>query len=309
MLLRTLLETADPRVQSGFIFNPPRSSEALYSAIADDLDIKLHSATNPAIQLNRHLLKTFESGGTVVLIFDEAHDLPLEVLEEIRLLTNIETSSAKLLQVILAGQPELDAMLETHELRALRQRLVFRYSLAPLSQGDTIRYIASRLYQAGAQRSPFTPAACEMVHRYSEGVPRLINVICDNAMLIGYAKGSSTIEGDEIREVAVDLKLAKPDRPLLDSLQPEKPITFRSGRKVWQSRLAAAAVVIVAIAVLMAATLAMTPGQPSALTPLMAGMARIFSHPLSWLTGAANTPSHFILVFRGAGLFAAKGLP
>ena len=209
MLLRSLIETASPKVQIGYIFNPPRTCRALYEAIADDLDIKLESLAHPASELNRHLLQTFRAGGAVALIFDEAHDLPTEVLEEIRLLTNIETSRAKLLQVILAGQPELDAMLDTPELRALRQRVVFRYSLSPLSQADTMNYIASRLNDAGADRSPFTLAACEAVYRYSGGIPRLINVICDNAMLIGYAKGSPIIEPGEIDEVAEDLKLNK----------------------------------------------------------------------------------------------------
>ncbi len=193
----------------------------------------------------------------MVLIFDEAHDLPFEVLEEIRLLTNIETSNAKLLQVILAGQPELDAMLETRELRALRQRLVFRYSLAPLSQADTVRYIASRLHQAGAQRSPFTLAACNSVYQYSEGIPRLINVLCDNAMLVGYAKASPTIESPEIEEVAIDLRLGQTWQSLTASWHGRHPVS-RFAAKLWQRRFSIAAIVTVAAVAVMVAMLAIT---------------------------------------------------
>ena len=299
MLLRTLLETVDTNIQSVFVFNPPRSVGGLYSAIADDLEINLGTATSPVAQLNRHLLKTFDNGSTVVLVFDEAHALPFEVLEEIRLLTNIETSNAKLLQVILAGQPELDAMLETRELRALRQRLVFRYSLSPLSQADTSRYITSRLRQAGTQHSPFTLAACDLVYRYSEGVPRLINVLCDNAMLVGYAKGSLTIDRPEIQEVAADLRLVKPASHPKDP-RPALFSGFAQTTKRHQRRLTFAAILTVTVVVVMLATLAIATDPPSSLTPLMARVATLFSHSLSWLTGAGGTQTSVISGVSGA---------
>jgi len=206
-LLRSLIESAGPKIQTGYLFNPPRTRRALYQSIAAELGISLNGAADPTADLNQYFLSTFEKGGTVVVIFDEAQSLPMELLEEIRLLTNIETSSAKLLQVILAGQPELDTMIDSTALRALRQRLVFRYSLAPLGPEDTVQYIAARLAAAGADKSPFTLKACRAVHRCSGGIPRLVNVICDNAMLTGYATNSRVIDEENIEEVAADLKL------------------------------------------------------------------------------------------------------
>lgn len=207
MLLRSLIETVGSGVETAYVFNPPRAISGLYDSIGYELGIALNGAANPAAVLNRHLLSACEKGGTVVMIFDEAQSLSIELLEEIRLLTNIETSSTKLAQVILAGQPEFDAMIDSTELRALRQRLVFRYSLRPLSPSDTLRYIAARLRAAGAQCSPFTLEACGAVHRYSRGVPRLVNVICDNAMLAGYATDSLTIDEGQVTDAAADLRL------------------------------------------------------------------------------------------------------
>jgi general secretion pathway protein A len=207
MLLRSLIESVGPKVQTGYVFNPPRTIGALYDSIGYELGITLTGEANPAAILNRHLLSAYENGGTVVMIFDEAQSLSIQLLEEIRLLTNIETSSTKLAQVVLAGQPEFDAMIDSTELRALRQRLVFRYSLAALSAVDTERYIAARLGFAGAHRSPFTLKACDAIHRYSGGVPRLVNVICDNAMLAGYATDSLTIDEEQIGDAAADLRL------------------------------------------------------------------------------------------------------
>ncbi len=220
MLLRSLIEAVGSGVQTGYVFNPPRTIGALYDAIGDELGITLNGAANPAAVLNRHVLSVYEKGGTVVLIFDEAQSLATELLEEIRLLTNIETASAKLTQVILAGQPEFDLMIDSVELRALRQRLVFRYALGALSPADTVRYIATRLGAAGAERSPFTLRACNAVHRYSGGVPRLVNVICDNAMLIGYATESPAIDEKQIAEAAADLRLTG-----------AAPAVLRAGRK------------------------------------------------------------------------------
>jgi type II secretory pathway predicted ATPase ExeA len=207
MLLRAVMEDVGPKVQTGYVFNPPRTRQELYDAIADELGLQLDDRSNPARELNRYFLSTYEAGGTVVLIFDEAQALSIELLEEIRLLTNIETPRAKLVQVILAGQTELDALIDSTELRALRQRLVFRYSLGALGRADAVGYIAARMAAAGAKNSPFTLGACDAVHRFSTGIPRLINVICDNAMLSAYAIDSNTIDEEQIDEVALDLKL------------------------------------------------------------------------------------------------------
>ena len=289
MLLRALIETAGSKVESGYVFNPPRTNLELLYGDRRDLGIELDAAGNAAPQLNRYLLRRFEEGGTVVMIFDEAQDLPIDVLHEIRLLTNLETSSAKLLQVILAGQPELDAMLETQQLRALRQRLVFRYSLAPLSQADTVGYIGTRLRESGARRSPFTLDACNAVYRYSAGIPRLINVICDNAMLVGYAKGSPVIEEAEIEEVCADLKLG---RSVTKSRQAGSFAHLESDPSLGgpsRRRLAIAAVVAVAVgvAVLMGFSLARASSS-SILVSVVDGLSRLFSNSMHWLVGQSQ---------------------
>jgi general secretion pathway protein A len=212
MLLRSLIESVGPQVQTGYIFNPPRTREALYEAIAEELNVELGGHRNPVSALTRHFLESCTKDRTVVLIFDEAQSFDIPLLEEIRLLTNIETASAKLVQVILAGQTEFDTMIDSFELRALRQRLVFRYSLSPLNEQEATRYIAARFEAAGATRSPFTLSACEAVHKYSRGVPRLINVLCDNSLLAGYASDRAIVDDDLVEEAAIDLKLAAPGR-------------------------------------------------------------------------------------------------
>lgn len=207
LLLRSLIGSVGPTVQTGYVFNPPRTTRALFESMAEELGIHLNGTENPAGELNRYFLSTYEKDATAVMIFDEAQSLSTELLEEIRLLTNMETHSAKLLQVILAGQPELNAKIDAPELRALRQRLVFRCLLEPLNESDTVSYISFRLSAAGADASPFTLSACRAVHGYSGGIPRLINVICDNALLAGYASDRRTIDGPQIDEVAADLRL------------------------------------------------------------------------------------------------------
>jgi len=206
-LLRSLLERVGPKVHTGYILNPPRSVPELYAAIGAELDLNFDHLASPSIELNRFLLEIFRSGSTVALIFDEAQRLSIETLEEIRLLSNLETPTAKLLQVILAEQPELDTLLDSVALRALRQRVVMRHSLSPLGLEDTINYIANRVRVAGAKRSPFTLAACRSVYSFSGGVPRLINLICDNAMLSGYAADSPQLDRRRVEMVARQLRL------------------------------------------------------------------------------------------------------
>ncbi len=179
----------------------------LYAAIGAELDLNFDHVASPIIELNQFLLKIFRSGGTAALIFDEAQRLSIETLEEIRLLSNLETPTTKLLQVILAGQPELDTLLDSVGLRALRQRVVLRHSLAPLGHEDTIHYIANRIRVAGAKRSPFTLGACRSVYSFSGGVPRLINLICGNAMLSGYAADSPLVDRRRVEMIAREMRL------------------------------------------------------------------------------------------------------
>ena len=289
MLLRSLIESVAPTVQTGYVFNPPRTISALYDAIGEEFGITLNGAANPAAVLNRHVLSVYEKGGTVVMIFDEAQSLSTELLEEIRLLTNIETSSTKLAQVILAGQPEFDAMIDSTQMRALRQRLVFRYSLAALSPADTVRYIATRLGAAGAPRSPFSLNACDAVHRFSGGVPRLINAICDNAMLAGYATESPTIDEKQIAEVAADLRLTnaphqayRPDRNPVQAVFTDADIPRTSHRRlIYAFVFACATLALVIAAVVVIAQLNSDIDSP------LGQMGYMFQNTLRWLGESA----------------------
>ena len=226
--------------------------------------------------LNRRFLEIREKGGTVALIFDEAQSIQPSMLEEIRLLTNLETSSAKLVQVILAGHPEFGDVIDSGELRALRQRLVFRIILTPLNAEDTGRYISARLVTAGAPGSLFTGAACDAVHNYSGGIPRLINVICDNAMLAGYALDNQVIENALIEEVAADLRLLRTAHPA-DRVLSTKPLIRRLPRRRLLLAVAIACLALVSITAL-AAVARQSSAQISLLTPLQ----ELLSIPVSW---------------------------
>ena len=249
ILLRTLLEQVGPKVHTAYIFKPPRSVRELYATIANDLELEVNGTRSTIFKLSEYLLQIFREGGTVAVIFDEAQQLPTDVLEEIRLLSNFEAPDAKLLQVILAGQPELDQVLETPNLRALRQRIVMSHSLAPLGLEDTVNYIANRVRVAGAQQSPFTLDACRAVYRLSGGVPRLINLVCDKAMLSSYASDHPQIDRRCVELVARELQLkhsaAKPRRGAARNGQPSRRTRSRWPRL--RRPLAAAAITILLV--------------------------------------------------------------
>jgi general secretion pathway protein A len=231
----------------------PQTAPAIEAESAPKSD----GVVSPVIEVNRLLLATFRSGSKVVLIFDEAQCLTVETLEEIRLLSNLETPNAKFLQVILAGQPELDTLLDSVELRALRQRVVMRHSLSPLALEDTVRYIANRVRVAGAERSPFALDACHSIHHFSGGVPRLINLICDNAMLSGYAADSPQVDRRRVETVARELGLdtgpvtVASRNPRMESKgQPQVKLSRRFGRALLAAGLGALIVVLAAVGVL-----------------------------------------------------------
>jgi type II secretory pathway predicted ATPase ExeA len=206
-ILRKFLDEVSAEVTTGYIFNPPRSIDELRASISRELGLGWWEAGPFLTRLNDFLLRAMERNRIVVLIFDEAQALSVEILEEIRLLSNLETGTAKLLQIILAGQPEFNAMLESVELRALRQRVALRCNLEPMSADETVEYIGRRLRVAGAKRSPFTFEACTLIRKYSRGIPRLVNSICSNAMLAGYASDSPIIGRSQVEQAADDLGL------------------------------------------------------------------------------------------------------
>jgi general secretion pathway protein A len=196
----TLLERLGPETEVAFVFNPTLSGEELLRAISSEFGLSTEGMTRAELgdRLNRFLLEQRRAGRRVLLIIDEAQNLPPQTLEEIRLLSNLETSTSKLLQILLFGQPELDAKLESRELRQLRQRISVRWSLQALNAAETREYVRHRIRTAsGGHGELFTEAALREVHRRSAGVPRVVNLICDRALLAGYAAGLGTV-GREI---------------------------------------------------------------------------------------------------------------
>ena len=160
------------------------------------------------LALNRFLIERLEKDLPTLLIVDEAQNLSAEMLEEIRLLSNLETPTSKLLQIMLVGQPELAEMLARPELRQLRQRIVLRHTLRPFTDAEAIHYVEERLRLAGyTGKALFDAKALAELQRVTGGVPRLINVVCDGALLLGYAREQRTIDAAAIREVARDLAL------------------------------------------------------------------------------------------------------
>ncbi|MGE5304033.1 MAG: ExeA family protein [Alphaproteobacteria bacterium] len=159
------------------------------------------------VLLNEFLLEKYRNGENCVLIIDEAQNLSADILESIRVLSNFETSTDKLMQIVLVGQPELAARLNTPELRQLKQRVTLRHHLRALSPIECQEYIATRLKKSGGRPSIFAAAATDAIYQYSTGIPRLVNILCDNALLTAYAVGKHEIDAAIVREVAEDLNL------------------------------------------------------------------------------------------------------
>jgi len=205
-LIRSLIEQLPQKVSLALIFNPRLSPRELVATLCDELHIDYArdeaSLKDLIDRLNARLLESFADGRRTVLVIDEAQALDTEVLEQVRLLTNLETNREKLLQVVLVGQPELRDSLARPELRQLAQRITARYHLEPLTLEDTRNYLLHRLSVAGAKRPLFSDAAVREIHRASGGVPRLINVIADRALLGAYAEGIERVESALVKKAA-----------------------------------------------------------------------------------------------------------
>ncbi len=207
-LCRAMLEQLDLRYSTALILNPVLSADQLMKAIAQEFGLNgaAHDRLDALAGINRHLLRQVELGMEAVLIIDEAQDLTDELLEQIRLLSNLETDNRKLLQIVLMGQPELRDRLNNSRLRQLRQRITVRYHLLPLTRVEVVHYIQHRLVVSGAQGAPyFTQPALWRVWQYSGGIPRLVNAVCDKALLAGYVQQTPQIGygmiGRAIREL------------------------------------------------------------------------------------------------------------
>jgi general secretion pathway protein A len=203
-LCRCLLAQLPPEVDVAFVLNPRLTAVELLATVCDELGIATYPFETKSVKvlvdlLYRHLLGAHGQGRRTVLIIDEAQNLSADVLEQIRLLTNLETTTEKLLQIILIGQPELARLLKRRRLRPLAQRITARYHLLPLSRPETCAYIRHRVRVAGGGDTLFTPAAMRRAHRWSSGVPRMINVIGDRALLGAYAHEQDHIDAATVR--------------------------------------------------------------------------------------------------------------
>ena len=212
-LIQTLLRQLAEHTHTALIFNSIPNSLDLMRYVCEEFKLveplQNHRDLHDYVGLlNEFLLRSYNRGENAALIIDEAQNLSSDVLESVRLLSNFETTKDKLLQILLVGQPELSDRLNAPQLRQLKQRITLRHNLRPLSLNDCQEYIVSRLKHAGGSTGLFTPRAIESIHHYSGGIPRLVNVICDNAMINAYALDQRQIEPVLIREVAEDLHLS-----------------------------------------------------------------------------------------------------
>jgi len=213
--LREYLESQ--YIEFAFLFNSRINSQQFFEMIAYDLDLRCErtSKTGVLFALNNLLIQQMNEGRTTVLIVDEAHNLDWEVLEEIRLLGNLENRKGKLLQIILAGQPEFDRKLDAPNLRQLKQRIVLRFNLKPFSLEETAEYIDSRLVKVGlAEQTVFPDALITEIHTRSRGIPRVINGICDNLLLTAFAMELKVCTQKMLDEVSDDMRLEWPGRRL-----------------------------------------------------------------------------------------------
>jgi general secretion pathway protein A len=208
-LCRFFLNRLEKNIKTALILNPYFSESQLLEAIAKDFGLSIKSKTKLAIawELNKFLLREAELGNNVLLIIDEAQNLKPRILEQVRMLSNLETEKEKLLQIILIGQPELNGILNLDELRQIRQRIMVRYHISPLDREEIKQYVFHRLKIAGPQNQiEFTNEAIEMITNFSKGIPRLINMICDRALLAGFASGMRTIDCNLIKKCAEELE-------------------------------------------------------------------------------------------------------
>src|SRR6202142_145169 len=218
LLVRCLLaELRKNNIAFAYVFNPLLPVVEFFQYIMADFGLPYagRTKTEMLLDLNRFLIQRHARGLITALVVDEAQALRNELLEEIRLLTNLETSQQKLLQLVLMGQPELEIVLDSPELRQLKQRVSLRCQLQPLDAPQTHAYVLSRLERAGAPPEPsiFTEEALDKIHEYSRGIPRIINNLCENAMVNAFAREQRPATADMITEVAADFRLIGPALP------------------------------------------------------------------------------------------------
>jgi len=206
---KALLNQLDQRTKTAFILNGNLSEAQLLQAITEDfgIQVKVKNKITMLNELNKFLLEQLKHGNNAVLIIDEAQNLKLSLMEQVRLLSNLETEKEKLLQIILVGQPELKEKLASAELKQLRQRITIRYHLPSLSRDESEGYVSHRLNVAGCNNGGiFEKGALEEIFRFSGGIPRLINILCDKSLLAGFASNKKTIDSDIVKKCANEIE-------------------------------------------------------------------------------------------------------
>jgi general secretion pathway protein A len=209
LLKRALASFNGRRIATSFVFNPRLEVLDFLEFVLTDFGITPATRTKSGmlLQLNRWLIERYRMKETCVVVVDEAQNLSWELMEEIRLLTNLETSSEKLLQIILSGQPELEEKLRHPSVRQLRQRVALWCRTLPLTERQTHAYINERLRLAGATEPIFTSEAMSLIHRHSRGIPRVINLLCEHSLIVGFVEQKPQVNAEMVQGVAEELDL------------------------------------------------------------------------------------------------------
>ena len=238
-LLHALLGQLDASTASAFLFNPKLEPLDFFRILFDEYGIEEPCRTKAEylLALNHFLIERLGRNEKTLLIIDEAQTLSSAMLEEVRLLSNLETPSSKLLQIMLVGQPELNQVLARPELRQLRQRIVLRHQLRPFDEKELGAYIDERLTLAGyTGKGIFKRSALKEIFDVTGGVPRVVNIVCDSALLAGYARGKTLLGSDVIREVARDLQLSG-EVGEFSAARPEAERSIPRKKRRWLRRL------------------------------------------------------------------------
>ncbi|CAH1523835.1 General secretion pathway protein GspA [Vibrio harveyi] len=224
---KAMLVNLDENTKAGLILNPTFSSRDLLEAICDEFKVSYPEEASLK-QLNQaihdYLLRNHKMGWTTLLVIDEAQHLAADVLEQLRLLTNLETDTRKLLKVLLVGQPELQRLLQTTQLRQLAQRITGRYHLLPLDEKETADYITFRLHTAGGDKQLFDRSSTKLIAKYSHGIPRLINLICDKSLNLSYHKGNVVVDKQTVHQACEEVmqfqaEIYQQDQPVRRSFE------------------------------------------------------------------------------------------
>ena len=281
-LLRTLVQRLDGQAECAFVMNSTLSFDEIIEYALADFGVKDPRGTRARrlMALNQFLIAQHRAGRKTILIIDEAQNLDIATLEQIRLLSNFETSSGKLLQIILAGQPELYAKLRLPQLRQLKQRIGLRCMLQPLTGDEIGQYIVNHFRVAGARdRQPFTSAAIRRVAQYSGGIPRVVNMVCDHCLLIGYANQTREIDADTVRRAVEYLEEGAAPAGWKQLLGPGRPTMARYSRRAvaWSATAVAAVAAAVAVLSLGAYRPAFT-AVPTTVVAAVGGVVRWLTH-------------------------------